>query len=79
MKYVIEHMEPELSEWASIEYNHMIEWAGKGNIILTHLTPQEISRLPLEFTESVECTSLTIDSLVEDKSRVLLLDPQAFV
>ena len=60
-----------------IEYNHMIRYAGTGNIIITHLKQSEINNLPQEFTKSVECTTQTIDSMPIDKSRVLLLDPNA--
>jgi hypothetical protein len=34
-KFIIEHMEPEISEWVSIEYKNMILNVGENNLILT--------------------------------------------
>lgn len=39
-KFIIEHMEPEISEWVQIEYENMVRAVGQGNLILTGL--QEI-------------------------------------
>ena len=37
MKFVIEHLEPELYEWCLIEYGHISEIIGKGNLIFTNV------------------------------------------
>src|SRR3989344_8366191 len=37
MKFVIEHLEPELYEWCLIEYGHISEIVGKGNLIFTNI------------------------------------------
>ena len=37
MKYIIEHLEPEMYEWCVIEYRHMSEIVGKDNLIFTNL------------------------------------------
>ena len=37
MKFVIEHLEPELYEWCLIEYEHVSKIVGKGNLILTNI------------------------------------------
>ena len=37
MKFVIEHLEPELHEWCLIEYEHISEIVGKGNLIFTNI------------------------------------------
>ncbi|MBW3011979.1 hypothetical protein KY311_02255 [Candidatus Woesearchaeota archaeon] len=37
MKYVIEHLEPELYEWCIIEYRHISETVGKENLIFTNV------------------------------------------
>ena len=37
MKFVIEHLEPELYDWCVIEYGHISKIAGKGNLIFTNI------------------------------------------
>lgn len=37
MKFVIEHLEPELFEWCFIEYQHISEIAGKNSLIFTNI------------------------------------------
>ena len=37
MKFVIEHLEPELHEWCLIEYGHISKVVGKGNLIFTNI------------------------------------------
>lgn|SRR3989338_893853 len=37
MKFVIEHLEPELYEWCLIEYRHISGIVGKGNLIFTNI------------------------------------------
>ncbi len=37
MKYVIEHLEPELNEWSIIEYRHISKLVGNGNLIITNV------------------------------------------
>ena len=37
MKFVIEHLEPELYEWCLIEYRHISEIVGKSNLIFTNI------------------------------------------
>ena len=37
MKFIIEHMEPELFEWCMIEYEHISKIAGKENLIFTNV------------------------------------------
>lgn len=37
MKFVIEHLEPELYEWCLIEYGHISKIVGAGNLIFTNL------------------------------------------
>ena len=37
MNFVIEHLEPELYEWCLIEYGHISEIVGKGNLIFTNI------------------------------------------
>ena len=37
MKYIIEHLEPELWEWCMIEYEHISEIVGRENLIFTNV------------------------------------------
>lgn len=37
MKFVIEHLEPELYEWCLIEYEHISKIVGKANLIFTNI------------------------------------------
>ena len=37
MKFIIEHLEPELFEWCMIEYEHISHIAGKSNVIFTNI------------------------------------------
>ena len=37
MKFVIEHLEPELYDWCLIEYEHISKIAGKDNLIFTNI------------------------------------------
>ena len=37
MKFIIEHLEPELFEWCLIEYEHISSIVGKNNLIFTNI------------------------------------------
>ena len=41
MKFIIEHLEPELFEWCIIEYRHISEIAGRENLIFTNIKDQK--------------------------------------
>lgn len=45
MKYIIEHLEPELFEWCLIEYQHISEIVGKDNLILTNIGKKDVKKL----------------------------------
>lgn len=45
MKFIIEHLEPELYEWCLIEYGHISKIAGKQNLIFTNVSNKEKGRL----------------------------------
>lgn len=70
MKYVIEHMDPELWEWSSIEYMHAADAVGKDNFMVTNVKEEDQAKLP-----GVECKQETMDSL--GLKRVCILDPAA--
>ena len=37
MKFIIEHLEPELYDWCLIEYEHISKIVGKENLIFTNI------------------------------------------
>ena len=41
MKFIIEHLEPELYEWCLIEYEHISEIVGKNNLIVTNIKSEK--------------------------------------
>lgn len=46
MKFIIEHLEPELFEWCLIEYGHISKIVGKENLIFTNMkNKNEASKL----------------------------------
>lgn len=46
MKFIIEHLEPELYDWCLIEYEHISKIVGKDNLIFTNIkNKKEQSRL----------------------------------
>ncbi|PIY60292.1 hypothetical protein COY95_02530 [Candidatus Woesearchaeota archaeon CG_4_10_14_0_8_um_filter_47_5] len=38
MKFIIEHMEPELYPWCLLEYRHISQIVGKGQVVFTKVT-----------------------------------------
>lgn len=77
MKFIIEHMEPEIEDWVRIEYEHILHWVGKGNLILSHVDANLIKDLPPSIARDAVCTTETVQTLDIDQSKVLLLDPSA--
>lgn len=85
-KYVIEHMEPEFSDWVKLEYLQIQRDVGKTNFYLSSVpTDVKSSDLPQEFLDAgLQWTHTSIDKFkevdplfVDDNSRVCLLDPAA--
>ena len=70
MKYIIEHMDPELWEWSRIEYQHAADAVGKYNFMVTNLKAGDEKKLP-----RLDCRQDTIDSL--GLKKVCVLDPTA--
>jgi ribosome biogenesis SPOUT family RNA methylase Rps3 len=71
MKFVIEHLEPELSEWCIAEYSHISQLVGKGNVIFTNVQRSDIKKL----SQHGEATSKKAAELQLEKS--CILDPKA--
>jgi ribosome biogenesis SPOUT family RNA methylase Rps3 len=70
MKYVIEHMDPELWIWSLLEYKHIASFVGKDNLIITNVKEKEISKI-----DFCEAHTETADEL--ELKRVCILDPAA--
>jgi ribosome biogenesis SPOUT family RNA methylase Rps3 len=71
MKYIIEHMDPELWEWSQIEYRHISDTVSKQNLIITSLKQKDLA-----------ATAKYCDARTESVSklgfkRVCVLDPEA--
>ena len=45
MKFIIEHLEPELYEWCLIEYEHISKIVGKENLVFTNIKNKDIKKL----------------------------------
>lgn len=56
MKFIIEHLEPELFEWCILEYKHISEIVGKDNLIFTNIKKDKnkIKDLGKVYKESVK-------------------------
>lgn len=82
MKYIVEHMEDEFSEWVVLEYLNIIKHVSKDNFILTSLPknitendiPEELKKKELIFTNE-DCIKL--DFVKNNFDKVCLLDPDA--
>ncbi|MEK6921972.1 MAG: hypothetical protein AABX82_08835 [Nanoarchaeota archaeon] len=72
MKYIIEHMDPELFDWCLLEYTHISEIVGKENLIFTNIKKAE-EKKKLETLGSVEQKSVKELNL----KSVCILDPAA--
>lgn len=72
MKYIIEHMDPELFDWCLLEYTHISEIVGKENLVFTNIKKAE-DKKKLEKLGSVEEKSVKALPL----KKVCVLDPSA--
>lgn len=45
MKFIIEHLEPELYEWCLIEYEHISKIVGMKNLFFTNINKKDFSKL----------------------------------
>lgn len=45
MKFIIEHLEPELYDWCIIEYRHISKMIGKTNLIFTNIQKKDVDKL----------------------------------
>jgi len=73
MLFVIEHLEPKLSEWLWIEYSHAVEIAGKERVMITNVRSLE-SRKRIQNLCRVEAQSVLE---IFPHSELIILDPKA--
>ena len=72
MKYIIEHMDPELFDWCLLEYAHISEIVGKESVIFTNIKKAE-DKKKLEKFGTVEQRSVKELGL----KKICVLDPAA--
>lgn len=78
MKFVIEHLEPELFEWCLIEYGHISEIVGKENLIFTNIknkgNQNKLKRLGSVFDKKISELS---EELKFNKNNICILSQYA--
>lgn len=86
MKYIIEHLEPEVYDWCLIEYRHISEIVGKDNLLFTNVKKDDpkwdaLETLGETLTKSVKEIKLSAGKQEVGKTSVpkkaILLDPAA--
>ena len=71
MKFIIEHMEPELSDWCVAEYSHISALMGKSNVTFTNISQSDIKKLQ-------PCGEATTKKASElHLKKACILDPRA--
>jgi ribosome biogenesis SPOUT family RNA methylase Rps3 len=77
MKYIIEHLEPEMFDWCVIEYRHISQIVGKENLIITNVKKgnEKIEELGEIHKESVSGMKLQ-KACVLDPEAMLALHPE---
>lgn len=72
MKYIIEHLEPELFPWCEIEYKNISKIVGKENVMITNLKKSDLKKLE----QFAEVTTKSIRDMNElDSPKTCVLDP----
>lgn len=74
MKYIIEHLEPELFPWCELEYKNISKIVGKENLLITRLRKEDLDKLKDYATVTTKGTS----SMPEiNTPKTCVLDPNA--
>lgn len=76
MKFVIEHLEPELYEWCLIEYGHISKITGKDNAIFTNIGKKDEDKLKkfgVVFNESIAELKLNNICVLNQNSKKTLI------
>lgn len=74
MKYIIEHLEPELFRWCEIEYKNISNMIGKENLMITNLKESDAGKLQ-DYAE-VKTESLSSMASKLDNEKTCVLDPE---
>ncbi len=73
MRFVIEHLEPELFDWCKIEYEHVSKWVGKNNLLISNCG----EKLPFCETDKRHVWDLKLkNACVLDPDAKTLLTPE---
>lgn len=71
MKYIIEHMDPELWDWSVLEYRNVAKHVGRNNLIVSNVPQDEEDKL-----DGV-CETENLSVSLMGLARVCVLDPEA--
>ena len=80
--YVVEHLDPELGPWSTLEYRSIAQESAKAGVKFFLSSVPKVMSLPpeLRHLESLIVEHSSVEELFqEDKGRVCLLDPAATV
>ncbi len=70
MKFVIEHLEPRVSEWVKLEYKNISKMVGAGNLIFTNV------KKPTDFLRGLG--EVRVESVTKSPlPNMIVLDPEA--
>ncbi|HDI12974.1 MAG: hypothetical protein DRN83_00430 [Hadesarchaea archaeon] len=73
MLFVVEHLEPKLSEWLYLEYSHAAQAVGRGKLFITNVKNEEEFR---RLSRTIQVKRERVGELFE-QSELLVLDPKA--
>ncbi|MGB9671800.1 MAG: hypothetical protein ACPL0C_06465 [Candidatus Bathyarchaeales archaeon] len=73
LKFVVEHLEPEISTWLQIEYTHTSEIVGKNRLIFTNVK-NETDKAKLSSLGTVKEQSF---AEIYNPKEIVILDPKA--
>lgn len=68
--FIIEHLEPFLSEWCFEEYRHIVRFVGRKNVVFTNVSSVVAKRLSFANTASESVSKMEF-------GRVCVLDPES--
>jgi len=73
MFFVIEHLEPKLSEWLYIEYSHVAQIVGREKLLITNVKKND----EFEKLSRIASTERKHFNELFEKEKLLVLDPRA--
>ncbi|KAL9129101.1 MAG: hypothetical protein Q9175_007390 [Cornicularia normoerica] len=80
--YIVEHLDPELGPWSTLEYRAIAQESAKAGVKFFLSSVPKVMSLPLELRDlkSLMIEHLSVEELLQEgKERVCLLDPAATV